>query len=32
MIKTGAEHIKSLQDNRQIYLDGGIVTDATVHP
>jgi len=32
MIKTGAEHIKSLQDNRQIYLDGGIVTDATTHP
>jgi len=32
MIKTGEQHIRSLQDGRQIYLNGGIVEDATVHP
>jgi len=32
MIKTGAQHIRSLQDGRQIYLNGGLVSDATVHP
>lgn len=32
MIKTGAEHIASLKDGRQIFLDGEIVTDATTHP
>ena len=32
MIKTGAQHIASLQDGREIYLDGQRVADATVHP
>lgn len=32
MIKTGEQHIRSLQDGRQIYLNGGIVEDATTHP
>lgn len=32
MLKTGEQHIRSLQDGRQIYLNGGIVEDATVHP
>ena len=30
--KTGAEHIKSLQDGRTVYLDGKPVGDVTVHP
>jgi 4-hydroxyphenylacetate 3-monooxygenase len=30
--KTGAEHIKSLQDGRTVYLDGKLVGDVTVHP
>lgn len=29
--KTGAEHIKSLQDGRTVYLDGELVTDVTEH-
>ncbi len=29
MIKTGAEHTKSLQDGRQVYLDGKVVQDVT---
>ncbi|MFG1357693.1 4-hydroxyphenylacetate 3-hydroxylase family protein [Xanthobacter pseudotagetidis] len=32
MIKTGAEHIASLKDGREIFLDGEIVKDATTHP
>jgi len=32
MIKTGAEHIASLKDGRQIFLDGKVVEDATTHP
>ncbi|MFP6747147.1 MAG: 4-hydroxyphenylacetate 3-hydroxylase N-terminal domain-containing protein [Alphaproteobacteria bacterium] len=32
MIKTGARHTQSLQDGRQIYLDGGVVDDVTTHP
>lgn len=32
MIKTGAEHIASLKDGREIFLDGQIVDDATTHP
>ena len=32
MIKTGEQHIASLRDGREIYLDGERVTDATVHP
>ncbi len=32
MIKSGEAHTKSLQDGRQIYLDGGIVDDVTTHP
>ena len=31
MIKTGAQHTRSLQDGRQVYLDGGIVEDVTTH-
>jgi 4-hydroxyphenylacetate 3-monooxygenase len=30
--KTGAEHIKSLQDGRTVYLDGKLVADVTTHP
>jgi 4-hydroxyphenylacetate 3-monooxygenase len=30
--KTGAEHIKSLQDGRTVYIDGELVPDVTVHP
>jgi 4-hydroxyphenylacetate 3-monooxygenase len=29
--KTGAEHIKSLQDGRTVYLDGALVGDVTEH-
>lgn len=32
MIKTGAQHIASLNDGREIYLDGQRVADATTHP
>ena len=30
--KTGAEHIKSLQDGRTVYIDGKLVDDVTTHP
>src|SRR5262249_57238724 len=30
--KTGAEHIKSLKDGRNVYIDGQKVADVTVHP
>ena len=29
--KTGAEHIKSLQDGRTVYVDGELVSDVTEH-
>ncbi|MCA1454404.1 4-hydroxyphenylacetate 3-monooxygenase [Bradyrhizobium sp. BRP22] len=32
MIKTGAQHIASLRDGREVYLDGELVTDVTTHP
>jgi len=32
MIKTGEQHIASLRDGREIYLDGERVEDVTVHP
>ena len=32
MIKTGEQHINSLRDRRQIYLDGKVVDDVTTHP
>ena len=32
MIKTGAQHIQSLRDGRQVYLNGGIIDDVTTHP
>jgi 4-hydroxyphenylacetate 3-monooxygenase len=32
MIKTGEQHIGSLRDGREIYLDGERVADVTVHP
>jgi 4-hydroxyphenylacetate 3-monooxygenase len=31
MIKTGAQHLQSLRDGRAIYLNGGLVNDATEH-
>jgi len=31
MIKTGSQHIDALKDGRQVYLDGGLVGDVTVH-
>jgi len=30
--KTGAEHLKSLQDGRAVYIDGAKVEDVTAHP
>src|SRR6202040_4243522 len=32
MIKTGTQHIASLRDGREIYLDGELVDDVTTHP
>ncbi|HEV2574804.1 MAG TPA: 4-hydroxyphenylacetate 3-hydroxylase N-terminal domain-containing protein [Beijerinckiaceae bacterium] len=32
MIKTGKQHIASLQDGRQVFIDGGLVKDVTSHP
>jgi 4-hydroxyphenylacetate 3-monooxygenase len=32
MIKTGAQHIETLKDGRQIYINGGQAGDVTVHP
>ena len=32
MAKTGAEHLQSLRDGREVYLDGGKVDDVTTHP
>ena len=30
--RTGAEHLKSLQDGRTVYIDGELVADVTTHP
>ncbi len=30
--KTGAEHVKSLKDDRTVYIDGKLVADVTEHP
>ena len=32
MIKTGEQHIQTLKDGRQVYLNGEIVRDVTTHP
>ena len=32
MAKTGADHLKSLQDGREVYLNGRMVADVTTHP
>src|ERR1700730_12614480 len=32
MIKTGIQHIASLRDGREVYLDGELVADVTNHP
>ena len=32
MIKTGEQHVRTLKDGRQVYLNGGIVRDVTTHP
>lgn len=32
MVKTGAQHIASLRDGREIFLDGRLVADATTDP
>ena len=32
MIRTGSEYIESLQDNREVYINGERVKDITVHP
>ncbi len=32
MIKSGEQHIASLRDGREIYLDGELVDDVTIHP
>ena len=32
MIKTGEQHTKSIQDDRQVYLNGEVVGDVTIHP
>ena len=31
-MKTGADHIHSLHDGRQVYLDGQLVDDVVEHP
>ncbi len=31
-VKTGAQHIESLKDGRQVFLDGTLVQDVTTHP
>jgi len=32
MIKTGSQHIETLRDGRQVYIDGRMAGDVTVHP
>jgi len=32
MLKTGKQHIKSLKDGREVYLDGKLINDVTRHP
>ncbi|NVK41524.1 MAG: 4-hydroxyphenylacetate 3-monooxygenase [Oceanospirillaceae bacterium] len=32
MIKTSAQHIESLRDGRQVYINGELVDDVTTHP
>lgn len=32
MLKTGEQHIRSLQDGRQVFIDGGLAGDVTRHP
>jgi 4-hydroxyphenylacetate 3-monooxygenase len=32
MIKNGEQHIASLRDGREVYLDGELVSDVTTHP
>lgn len=32
MVKTGSDHLRSLQDGRAIYIDGEKVRDVTTHP
>ena len=32
MLKTGAQHIASLKDGRQVFLNGELVDDVTTHP
>ena len=32
MIKTGAQHIQSLNDDRQVYINGHLAGDVTLHP
>ncbi len=32
MLKTGAEHLKSLRDGRVVYIGGEKVDDVTTHP
>jgi len=32
MIKTGEQHIASLRDGREVYIDGELVKDVTTHP
>lgn len=31
-VKTGADHLASLRDGRQVYIDGELVEDVTTHP
>src|SRR5262245_3541302 len=32
LVKTGADHLKSLQDGRAVFIDGKAVDDVTTHP
>jgi 4-hydroxyphenylacetate 3-monooxygenase len=32
MIKTGAQHTAALQDGRQVYINGRLAGDVTIHP
>jgi 4-hydroxyphenylacetate 3-monooxygenase len=31
-VKTGADHLASLRDGREVYIDGERVADVTAHP
>ena len=32
MLKTGSEHVQSLKDGRQVFINGQVVADVSEHP